>query len=397
MKIGGFYEHQLPRPWTRDSEHKLFKDALDQVELADRLGFDYVWATEHHFLEEYAHSSAPEIFLAACSQRTKNIRLGHGIVQLPPLINHPARIAERIATLDLVSDGRCEFGTGEGAAEIELGGFNVPQEEKRAMWLEGLRVVTRMLVEEPFNGHEGKYLKAPVRNVVPKPLQRPHPPLWLACSRRETILLAAKLGLGALTFSFVSPDEARQWVNDYYTTLENECEPAGYAVNPNIAIACPFLCDRDEDKARALAAEHQGFFLYGLGHYAFFGNHEPGKTNIWENYKNKPENFSLPEGRTADCVGTPAQIGTRLKEFEDAGIDQVIFLSQAGRIPHEMLSSSIELFGKEALPEVKERDLKRTKEKAALKQRIIEKAMARKREPEVPNWPPTFIKAAGHH
>jgi alkanesulfonate monooxygenase SsuD/methylene tetrahydromethanopterin reductase-like flavin-dependent oxidoreductase (luciferase family) len=106
MKVGGFYEHQLPRPWTPESEHKLFKDALEQVELSDRLGFDYVWATEHHFLEEYAHSSAPEIFLAACSQRTKTIRLGHGIVRLPPLINQPARVAERIATLDLVSDGR---------------------------------------------------------------------------------------------------------------------------------------------------------------------------------------------------------------------------------------------------------------------------------------------------
>ncbi len=235
------------------------------------------------------------------------------------------------------------------------------------MWLEGLRVVTRMLVEEPFAGHEGKYLKAPVRNVVPKPLQRPHPPLWLACSRRETILLAAKLGLGALTFSFVSPDEARQWVNDYYTTLENECEPAGYAVNPNIAIACPFLCDRDEDKVRAIAAENHGFFIYGLGHYGFFGNHEPGKTNLWESFKNKPADFALPEGRTADCVGTPAQIAARLREFEASGIDQVIFLSQAGRIPHEMLSSSIELFGREALPEVKERDLLRTREKAALK------------------------------
>src|SRR5260370_25155974 len=152
MKIGGFYEHQLPRPWTRDSEHKLFKDALDQVELADRLGFDYVWATEHHFLEEYAHSSAPEIFLAACSQRTKNIRLGHGIVQLPPLINHPARIADRIATLDLVSDGRCDFGTGEGATEVELAGFRVPQEEKRAKWLEELNVVKRQRVEDAIIG-----------------------------------------------------------------------------------------------------------------------------------------------------------------------------------------------------------------------------------------------------
>src|SRR5438046_10751693 len=102
MKIGGFYEHQLPRPWTRDSEHRLFKDALDQIELADRLGYDYVWEVEHHFLEEYSHSSAPEVFLGAASQRTSRIRLGHGIMHLTTA--HPARAAERAATLDLVSD-----------------------------------------------------------------------------------------------------------------------------------------------------------------------------------------------------------------------------------------------------------------------------------------------------
>ncbi len=397
MKIGGFYEHQLPRPWTRESEHRLFKDALDQIELADRLGFDYVWATEHHFLEEYAHSSAPEVFLAAASQRTRNIRLGHGIVQMSPLINHPARVAERIATLDLVSDGRCEFGTGEGATECELGGFNVAQEEKRAMWLEGLQVVTRMLVEEPFKGHEGKYLRMSPRNVVPKPLQRPHPPLWLACSRRETILLAAKLGLGALTFSFVSPEEARQWVHDYYATLENECEPAGYAVNPQIAIACPFLCDRDEQRVRELAFENHRFFLYGLGHYAFFGQHEPGRTNLWENYKTKPENFALPEGRTQDCIGTPDYIRARLREFEESGVDQVVFVSQAGRIPHEMLCSSMELFGKEVLPEFKERDQREAAHKAEITERVAEKAMKRRREPKVPDRGPTVIRAAGHH
>lgn len=397
MKIGGFYEHQLPRPWTRESEHQLFKDALDQVELADRLGFDYVWATEHHFLEEYAHSSAPEIFLAACSQRTKNIRLGHGIVQLPPLINHPARVAERIATLDLVSDGRCDFGTGEGATEVELGGFRVPQEEKRAMWLEGLNLVTRMMVEEPFKGHQGKYLQAPARNVVPKPLQQPHPPLWLACSRRETIHLAAKLGLGALTFAFVSPEEARQWVADYYRIIENECEPIGYAVNPNIAITCSFLCDNDEPRVREMATENHGFFLYGLGHYAFFGNHEPGKTNIWNDFKTKPVSFALPEGRPKDCVGTPAQIRDQLKEFEEVGVDQVIFLSQAGKIPHEMLASSIELFGNEVLPEVKDRDARNAKHRAAVKSRIAEKAMSRKVEVEVPDRGPTIVRAAGHH
>ncbi len=115
-------------------ELKLFQDALDQVELADKLGIDHMWEVEHHFLEEYAHSSAPEIFLAACSQRTKNIRLGHGIVLLPPGYNHPARVAERIATLDLVSNGRVEFGTGESSAELELGGFGIPRADKRDMW-----------------------------------------------------------------------------------------------------------------------------------------------------------------------------------------------------------------------------------------------------------------------
>ena len=401
MKIGGFYEHQLPRPWTPDSEHLLLKNAIEQVELADRTGYDYVWATEHHFLEEYAHSSAPEIFLAACAARTKNVRIGHGIVQMPPYINQPARVAERIATLDLISDGRCDFGTGEGAAEIELGGFNVPQEEKRALWLEGLQTAVRMLVEEPFTGFEGKYVKAPCRNVVPKPLQKPHPPLWLACSRRETILLAAKLGIGALTFAFVSPDESRQWVRDYYATIENECEPVGYALNPQIAMACPFLCDRNEKLVRDMTHEHHGFFMYGLGHYAFFGAHEPGKTNLWESYKNQPVKVQIDDplassSNVQNCVGTPDQIRRTLRGFEESGVDQILFLSQAGKIPHEMLMSSIDLFGREVLPEVKEREHKRAKEKAALVARLTEKAMKRKTMPKPPAAP-TIIRAAGHH
>ena len=106
MKFGLFYEHQLPQPWGEEAELRLYQQALDQVEFADRLGIDYVWEVEHHFLEEYSHSSAPEVFLAACSQRTKRIRLGHGITLMPPSYNHPARVAERIATLDLVSNGR---------------------------------------------------------------------------------------------------------------------------------------------------------------------------------------------------------------------------------------------------------------------------------------------------
>ncbi|MDZ7732084.1 MAG: LLM class flavin-dependent oxidoreductase [Acidimicrobiia bacterium] len=197
MRFGIFYEHQLPRPWTEDSERQIVQDALDQCELADRMGFDYVWEVEHHFLEEYSHSSAPEVFLAAVSQRTENIRLGHGIVQTAPNYNHPARTAERIATLDLVSNGRVEFGSGESSSEAELGGFGIPYAEKRDQWKEGLEVAIRCMTEEPFGGHVGDHVQLPPRNVVPKPVQKPHPPLWVACSRRDTILLAAEYGIGA--------------------------------------------------------------------------------------------------------------------------------------------------------------------------------------------------------
>src|SRR5580658_1716834 len=396
MKFGGFYELQHPRPWPEGSEHTLLKNALEQVELSDRMGYDYVWATEHHFLEEYAHSSAPEVFLAACSQRTKNVRIGHGIVQMPPFINHPARVAERIATLDLISDGRCDFGAGAGATETELGGFNVPQDEKKAMFLEGMRIAIRMMVEEPFTGYESKYLSMPQRNVVPKPYQKPHPPLWMACSRRESIIQAAKLGVGALTFSFVSPGEARKWVKDYYHVIENECEPLGYAVNPNFAVAAPFLCDRDQARVEQIGAESYGFFLYGLGHYSFFGEHRPGKTDIWDEYKTNPKEFAPPEGRTQDCVGTPDQLRERLRDFEQAGIDQVLCIAQAGKIPHDLLCSSIELFSNEVLPEFKERDLAGSARQAERRARVNEKAMARKPKLDAPEVE-TLIRAAGHH
>src|SRR4029450_3706167 len=147
MKFGIFYEHQIGRPWEDDTDVRLIPAALEQVELADRLGIEYAWEVEHHFLEEYSHSSAPEVFLAACSQRTRNIRLGHGIIQTAPGYNHPARTAERGATLDLVSGGRVEFGSGESSSEAELGGFQVDPVTKREAWLEGLETAVRCLTE----------------------------------------------------------------------------------------------------------------------------------------------------------------------------------------------------------------------------------------------------------
>jgi alkanesulfonate monooxygenase SsuD/methylene tetrahydromethanopterin reductase-like flavin-dependent oxidoreductase (luciferase family) len=167
------------------------------------------------------------VFLAACAQRTKRIRLGHGIVLMPPGYNHPARVAERIAALDLVSDGRVEFGTGESASILERGGYRVPLAEKRAAWRETLEQCLNMMVMEPYPGFEGKYFSLPCRNVVPKPLQKPHPPVWVACSNREAIKLAARLGIGALTFAFVDPTEAKQWADDYYQIIKVQSNRTG--------------------------------------------------------------------------------------------------------------------------------------------------------------------------
>jgi alkanesulfonate monooxygenase SsuD/methylene tetrahydromethanopterin reductase-like flavin-dependent oxidoreductase (luciferase family) len=376
MKFGIFYEHQLPRPWAEGDEQKLFNDALDQVELADRLGIDYAWEVEHHFLEEYSHSSAPEVFLAACSQRTKTIRLGHGIVLLPPGYNAPARIAERVATLDLVSNGRVDFGTGESSSLAELGGFGVPVLEKREQWREALEQIANMLVMDPYPGFEGKYFDMPCRNVVPKPVQKPHPPIWVACSNRDTIHLAARLGIGALTFAFVDPEEAKKWVGEYYEILEKECIPIGHAVNPNIAMVTGFSCHRDEEEARRRGEDGFRFFGYGLGHHYIFGVHKPGRTDIWRNFEEARD--ALPSAGANRGIGTPDQLREHLRSFEDTGVDQVIFIQQGGRNRHEHICESLELFASEVMPEFKDRDVEQQRRKRERLAPHVERALERK-------------------
>jgi alkanesulfonate monooxygenase SsuD/methylene tetrahydromethanopterin reductase-like flavin-dependent oxidoreductase (luciferase family) len=409
VKFGIFYEHQLPRPWDDGSEYRLIQDALEEIELADALGIDYVWEVEHHFLEEYSHSSAPEVFLAAASQRTKRIRLGHGIVQTPPPFNHPARVAERIAMLDLVSGGRADFGSGESSSEAELGGFMIEPEQKRAMWEEGLRVAVRCMSETPFTGHSGDFVTMPPRNVVPKPMQRPHPPLWVACSRRETIHLAAQHGIGALAFAFVDPEEAQHWVDDYYATLENEGVPIGDAVNANIACVTTFMCDHDEETALARGIEGANFFGYSLAHYYVFGRHAPAGTDVWAEYQARRSEHGFDPvavamaarnnerlgakvvadgfGGLRGAIGTPEQIREYLRRYEEVGVDQVIFCSQAGKNRHEHIMESLELFGKEVLPEFAEREPKRTQDKERRLAPIIDKVMARKPASDHPPLP----------
>jgi alkanesulfonate monooxygenase SsuD/methylene tetrahydromethanopterin reductase-like flavin-dependent oxidoreductase (luciferase family) len=376
LKFGIFYEHQLPRPWQPESELQLFQEALDQVELADRVGLDYAWEVEHHFLEEYSHSSAPEVFLAACSQRTRRIRLGHGIVLMPAGYNHPARVAERIATLDLVSKGRVDFGTGESASRVELEGFGIPLERKRDMWREATEQVANMMAMDPYPGFQGQSFSMPCRNVVPKPVQKPHPPLWLACSNRDTIREAARNGMGALTFAFVDPQEARQWVDDYYATLESECVPIGHAVNPNVAIVTGFSCHEDAEEARRRGLDGFRFFGFALGHFYLFGNHRPSRTDIWSAFEQMRDH--LPADDNGRGIGTPDHLRQYLRGFEQAGVDQVVFIQQGGRNRHEHICESLELFADRVMPEFAEKEAERERTKRERLGPATEAALRRK-------------------
>jgi len=413
MKFGAFYELQVPRPWHNGDERRVFEEAMEQAELLDRLGFHSLWLVEHHFLEEYSHSSAPEVFLGALSQRTRNLRLGHGIMHSLPGINHPARQAERIATLDVVSGGRVEFGTGEGSSAAELDGFGVAPGHKRQMWEEGLRVVLRCLAETPFTGFVGEHLSMAPRNVVPKPLQKPHPPVWVACTRRDTIRLAAQVGIGALSFSFFDPEEAREWVEDYYTTLATEGVPIGDAVNANLACVTGFMCHRDEGEAVRRGAEGSNFLGYSLGHYYVFGRHRPGRTDVWADYQERRAAAGYDPTAVAEAVahrdrlgatvveagtsglrgalGTPDQVREYFRRYEEAGVDMLILSSAAGRNRHEHIMESYELIAREVLPEFVERDATLDREKVRRLEPVVDAVMARKPASDHPPLDPEYV------
>jgi len=356
MKFGIFYELQLPRPWAPGDEHRLYQNALEQIELADRLGYDHAWQVEHHFLEEYSHSPVPESFLAAASQRTKQIRLGHGIMQLTT--NHPARVAEKIATLDLLSNGRCEFGMGESASITELEPFGVEMENKREIFEEGVRAILPMFKDGPSE-HHGKYFNMPLRQVVPKPLQKPHPPLWVACSQLETLAKCGEWGMGALGFQFVSADAAHAWVHAYYNAfVKRQKKLADYVTNPNMALVSFFMCAPTDEEARA-RADGDTFFQFALRFYAAApGRRRPpaGTVNMWDEYhKWKAAN---PEAHAAalrgGLIGSPETIRRKLRRFQSSNIDQVVLLNQAGRNTHEHICESLELFAREVMPEFHE-------------------------------------------
>jgi alkanesulfonate monooxygenase SsuD/methylene tetrahydromethanopterin reductase-like flavin-dependent oxidoreductase (luciferase family) len=359
VQFGLIYEICRPEPfdgWA--SEAETYWQALEQAILADELGFDYVWAVEHHFLEGYSLSSAPEVFLSAVAQRTERIRVGHGVRLLPPPFNHPARSAEMAAVLDIMSHGRFDFGVGRSITDQELGGFRIDPAHSRPMLDEVLPEIVRMWTCDPYPGFEGEWFTMPERQVLPKPLQQPHPPLWMACTQPGSFDLAADLGIGVLAFGVGAPGNVVTSLQRYKQRIASPAHPVSTVVNDAVAPATLMYCAPTE--AEAIEMGGVAALWYGAQTAKLFAPWAGRDVEGYEYYTNlvhDPEfmaQFAVPyEERLRDeysLVGTPDKVAQGVQAYVDIGADQLICLVQAGRVPHDKIMASLRMFGTEVLP-----------------------------------------------
>lgn len=352
MRFGLLHELPLPRPWEPGAERQAVERLLDLAEVADRAGVDHLWLAEHHFEEERSHLSAPAVLLAAAAQRTERIRLGLANAPVAPQIQHPARAAETVATLDLVSGGRVDLGVGVPASGAALAGFGIDRTRAGDETADALAMIARMLVEEPFTGADaGRTPAMPPRNVVPKPLQQPHPPLWLACTRREYIRRAAERGLGALVLAPLMPHEAAEWTAEYEAVLGSErCVPAGRAVTPRVALVLPLSLHEDAAVACERIADGVQLRGYAQAHFEAFGAHRPGRSSVADGFARRRGALGLDADDVGGAIGTPGQVRELAARYADAGVDQLVFVAQPGGTPHEHARASIRLLGEEVVP-----------------------------------------------
>ena len=359
MKFGIFYELSVPRPFE-ENERLVYERSLEQVRLADELGFDQVWAVEHHFLEEYSHCSAPELFLTACAMQTQNIRVGHGIVTCVPEFNHPVRIAERAAVLDILSGGRLEMGTGRSATWTELGGFQANPDDTKKSWDEFVHALPKMWTQERYS-HDGQFFSMPSRAVLPKPLQKPHPPMWVAVSSPGTEDDAADRGMGCLGVNFTSFAEQERKVKTYRHRIQ-QCDPVGSFVNDQLNTINFLFCHDDSEVGVSTGRKMMGHFQYMAGQldmakevYPTRAYHTAGLLSGARKRASSPGDLKEPPEGIA--VGSPDQIIRELKKWEATGVDRVQFLLNAAEtIPQEQVLDSLRLFAKEVMPHFSDDD-----------------------------------------
>ncbi len=364
MEFALFYEIPVPRPWRRESEHQAFKNVLEQAVLADRVGFHGFWSVEHHFLEEFSHCSNPEVLYGAVAARTERLRIGYGVRLMPSPYNHPVRTAESAAVLDLLSDGRVELGTGRSSTRTELEGFGIHPDETRALWQEAVgHVVTCWTRDEA--SFDGPTWRLPPRRVLPKPLQRPHPPIWGATGSADGHRLMGELGLGLLSFSVGTPPEALKERVDLYRAGIAACtRPLGAFVNDRAACFTMVNCAPTRAESYALSRESFEWYvkrsaeLVGsvaawlremereLGTYAYLGEVD----DLVKGQVHQQLTLEALLGMNACIAGEPDEVVERCRAYAATGADLLLCLVDPYRIPHEKVMQTIELMGRHVLP-----------------------------------------------
>lgn len=378
MKFSVLFEVQLA-DGTPAEEVQTFHEAVEQAVAAERYGFDRIWAVEHHSLKWFAHISAPEIFLTWVAARTSTIRVGHAVVCVPFAYNHPIRVAERVATLDILSEGRVDVGFGRGATFQEMGAFNIRMEDTLDQMVEAMTMIPRMWRDEDFEWH-GSLLDVPSRPILPKPVQDPHPPLFMACSREDSLVLAANLGLGALAMGWGGPEDTvvKRKIYDDAIAARDLAGIIGAAPNDHLSGLVPACVLPDRDRARQIGLRGQRFFTDSIGHWYSDGpppradtenedhveamrQHGEQVMEFIRAHSGELPGQDLVKGgkvaRQAEAQFDPNQcygdINDAIEYCERqrvAGADELMFVFQMGTIPHEVSMQGIELVGQHVIP-----------------------------------------------
>jgi alkanesulfonate monooxygenase SsuD/methylene tetrahydromethanopterin reductase-like flavin-dependent oxidoreductase (luciferase family) len=378
MKFSLIYEAQTVDS-SRAGDRKVFDEIVEQVLLAEELGFDVVWCVEHTALSNYAHMSAPETMLAYLAGKTTRIGIGHGVVCLPPAMNHPVKVAERIATLDLLSKGRVHFGMGKGGTQQEAGTFGYDLAELQPMIDEAMYLIPKIMTQDEIE-HDGKYVKIPRRPIHPKPYQDPHPPIYLAVTNPETLVRAGSRGMGALVLGFGGPEDVAK-KNAIYREAWAKRKPedqVGFRPTQHLAALCPTIVLEDEVQARNIGIKGQRYFMESLAHW-YTGGPKPdpdkwsdtdlvtrdaeGKLimkttpneTIDTSFASEKVKIDFSDPRTAilnpnhaygtvdDCIGY-------VSKLIEAGADEILFICQMGTVPQWAQLETLRNIGKHVIP-----------------------------------------------
>jgi alkanesulfonate monooxygenase SsuD/methylene tetrahydromethanopterin reductase-like flavin-dependent oxidoreductase (luciferase family) len=353
VEFGIFLQGHVPHrklDENPDYEHVSFLNDIKLAKAADRSGFKYIWVSEHHFLEEYSHISANEVFLGYLAAVTERIHIASGIFNITPPVNHPVRNAERAAMLDHLTEGRFEMGTGRGAGSLEVTGFGIEDTSiTKEMYADVIGEFVKMWTQEEYS-YDGKFWSLPPRNVLPKPYAKPHPPLWMAAGNPPSFARAAQLGMGVLGFNMASIKEMAPLVQAYKEALP-DAKPVGKYINDNVMVTNTAIVLEDGDKARKVAGEMGS----GRHHSLVYRYHDtfpkPAYVPDWPTTLPDPGPENIPKlvERGMMLCGSPDEVIEQMEQYVEAGPDQITF-GLPTDMPIEAAIETIELFGEQVIP-----------------------------------------------